>query len=396
MALHFNHIKPLISPGKNTFSKWAGYIGLGIGVLLLFIAVQMFYNIQQMLQEKSERTSGGYDYISISKKITNENMGADNSFSTEELQSLKGTHGIADVAPLISNQFRVRASAGGIIPFSTDLFLESLPDSFLDTLPPTFSWQPGQITIPVIFSSDLLEMYNVFAPAQGLPQISPKTLTSVNIILECSGPGGTGNFKANVVAMTDRINSLLVPKNFMNWANLHLAGSSDIRPSRVYIKTRDANNPQLISYLDANHYHLNKDKIKFGRIKGVLQKVTGSLGLLGIGVIVLALILFSFYLQLIIARSKDNLRLLMTLGYSPGWLSASVARNWLPVYVAIIVSALVITLFVQLLFSQTSFGQSAGLTLALHWTTLLTALLLLGITVWINKRLVSQELKTLI
>jgi hypothetical protein len=33
--LSYKNIKPLLITGKNTFSKWTGYIGLGIGVLLL-------------------------------------------------------------------------------------------------------------------------------------------------------------------------------------------------------------------------------------------------------------------------------------------------------------------------------------------------------------------------
>ena len=40
--------------------------------------------------------------------------------------------------------------------------------------------------VPIIFSSDFLEIYNVFAPSQDLPQLSEKTISSVNIILECT------------------------------------------------------------------------------------------------------------------------------------------------------------------------------------------------------------------
>ncbi|MGN6193855.1 MAG: FtsX-like permease family protein, partial [Ginsengibacter sp.] len=185
MLLSYKNIEPLIISGKNIFSKWLGYFGLGIGVLLLLVSMQMFVNIQQLLKENSPRKSGGYDFISISKTITNENMGKDNTFSNSDLSNLEKQPTIAGVAPLISNKFRVRATAGDIIPFSTDLFLESINDNFIDTVPPNFTWQPGQMVVPIIFSSDFLEMYNVFAPAQGLPQLSPKTISSVNIILEC-------------------------------------------------------------------------------------------------------------------------------------------------------------------------------------------------------------------
>lgn len=395
MELSYKKILPLIISGKNIFSKWLGYFGLGIGVLLLLVSMQIFINIQQLLTENSPRKNG-YDFISISKNITNDNMGKDNSFTNEDLNKLRTFPGIEAISPLISNQFRIRATAGDIIPFSTDLFLESIDKDFIDTLPPSFTWQPGQTVVPIIFSSDFLEMYNVFAPAQGLPQLSEKTISSVNIILECSGPEGTLNFKGNIVALSDRINSLLVPKTFMNWSNFHLSGDTATRVSRVFLKTKDANNPQLISFLDKQNYHLNKDKVKFGRVKSILQNIVSALGVFGILVIVLAMMLFSFYLQLMIARSKDNLRLLLTLGYSPKWLAKSVAKTWLPVYLFIVVAALLITQVLHLLFLRFSFVNKADLSSFLHWSVWLIAILLLVLTVFINSQLVKRELNKII
>lgn len=395
MPLSYKNIEPFIVSAKNNISKWLGYFGLGIGVLLLLVSMQMFVNIQQLLSENAPRKSGRYDFISISKTITNANMGKDNSFTNEDLLKLKEQPTIAGVAPLISNKFRVRATAGDIIPFSTDLFLESINDNFIDTVPPSFTWQPGQIVVPIIFSSDFLEMYNVFAPAQGLPQLSAKTISSVNIILECSGPYGSQNFKGNVVALSDRINSLLVPQSFMSWSNFYFMHDTTVHASRVYIKTKDANDPKLISYLDQQDYHLNKDKVKFSRIKSILQNIVSALGVFGILVIVLALMLFSFYLQLMIAKSKDNLRLLLTLGYSPKWLAKSVAKTWLPVYLSIILGALILTEILHLLFLQLSFVSRANLPWLLDWSVWLTAIVLFALTIFINLRLVKKELENI-
>ncbi|MEO8719883.1 MAG: FtsX-like permease family protein [Ginsengibacter sp.] len=392
MDLSYKNIESLIVSGENRLSKWLGYFGLGVGVLLLLVSMQMFVNIGQLLKENTPRKSGGFDFISISKTITNENMGKDNSFTNKDLAMLKAEPSIAEVAPLISNKFRVRATAGDIIPFSTDLFLESIDNNFIDTVPPTFTWQPGQMVVPVIFSSDFLEMYNVFAPAQGLPQLSEKTISSVNIILECSGPYGTQNFKGNIVALSDRINSLLVPQSFMNWSNFLLMKDTAVHASRVYIKTKDANDPKLISYLDQQNYHLNKDKVKFSRVKSLLQNIVSALGVFGILVIILALMLFSFYLQLMIAKSKDNLRLLLTLGYSPQWLTKSVARTWLPVYLTIILVALILTEILHLLFRQLAFVKSSDLSYFPDWSVLFAAIFLFSLTIFINVKLVKKEL----
>ncbi|MDE3214091.1 MAG: hypothetical protein KGM98_12725 [Bacteroidota bacterium] len=393
--MSYTKIAPLIITGKNPVSKWLGYLGLGIGVLLLLLSMQMFVNIHALLTQNNTRQNG-YDFISISKTITNENMGKDNRFTQSDIDRLKGFKDIQGVAPLISNQFRVRATAGDLIPFSTDLFLESINRQFIDTVPDNFTWEPGQVEVPIIFSSDFLEMYNVFAPAQGLPQLSPRTLSSVNIILECSGPKGAITFRGNIVALSDRINSILVPRSFMNWTNMYLSGDTTVRASRVFIKTRDANNPALISFLDQQHYHLNQDKIKFSRIRAILQNIVSVLGVFGVLVIAMALMLFSFYLQLVIARSKDHLRLLLTLGYSPRWLASSVARTWLPVYLTLIGLALLLTQAAHLYFVHLPFVHSESLSPVVHWSVWLTSALLLVLSIYFNTRLVRKELSKII
>lgn len=354
----------------------------------------MFININSLLKENNTKKNG-YDFISITKVITNENMGKDNTFKDDELAEIKRQPTIQDATPLISNQYRVKASAGTIIPFSTDLFLESIDDNFIDTVPPTFTWQPGQETVPVIFSSDFLELYNVFAPSQDLPQLSDKTISSVNIILEVYGKNGVQNFKGNIVALTDRINSVLVPKTFMDWSNQNFGSVLKVNPSRIYLKTKDANNPQLLTFLENKNYHLNKDKTKFGRVKKVLQNIVSALGIFGILVIVLALMLFSFYLQLMIARSKDNLQLLLTLGYSPGWLSKTVAKTWIPVYIIVVISAIIITALLNYAFVKISFLERNDLSYFLHWSVLLVGILLLALSVFTNYRLVKKQLSEL-
>ncbi|HEY0040756.1 MAG TPA: hypothetical protein VGB71_08845, partial [Flavisolibacter sp.] len=205
MSLSFKPIQPLLQTGTNAASRWFSYIGLGIGVLLLLASVQMFVNIQQLMKESTTRKDG-FDFISITKRVTNETVGQPekNAFYQKEIEELESKAFIEDVSPLESNQFRVQLSAGEILPFKTDLFLESIEDEFLDTLPPSFSWQEGQAKVPVIISSDYLEMFNVFAPSQGLPQISRETAMNVPVVMTVSGKGQRTDFFGSIVAFSDR------------------------------------------------------------------------------------------------------------------------------------------------------------------------------------------------
>ena len=393
MPLSFKHIRPLLQTGTNTASRWLSYIGLGIGVLLLLCSIQMYINIQQMLKGNVVRKEG-FDFISITKTITNETMGQTekNLFHKNEIEEVKSKDFVEDVSPLLANQFRVQLSAGAIIPFSTDLFIETLDNNFIDTVPPSFSWKEGQIDVPLIFSSDFLEIYNVFAPGQGLPQISEETASGIPILITCEGNGLKQTFRARIVALSDRINSVLVPKTFLDWANNTFGDNNNITASRLYIKTKDANSTALLNFLDQKEYKVNKDKTKFGRVKQVLQGIFSALGIFGLLVVVLALMLFSFYLQLVIARSKDNLQLLITLGYSPDWLSKNVSRQFVPVYVAIVFVALLITAFIQFLFHRFAMYQRPEISSFVHWSIVSIAVALIALSIFTNYRLIRKLL----
>ena len=337
----------------------------------------------------------GYDFISITKTVTNETMGQveKNLFNASDIAELKSKPFLEDVAPLEANQFQVELSAAGVLPFRTNLFLETIENSFLDTIPPGFQWEIGQTRIPIIVSSDFLEIFNVFGPSYGLPQVSPETATGIPVLITCHGDGDLEQtFRGQIVAFSDRINSVLVPKNFLDWANLTFRGKRSEQSSRLYIKTKDANSPELLNFLDQKHYKVNKDKTKFGRMKQVFQGIFSGLAVFGLLVVVLALMLFSFYLQLVIARSKDSLRLLLMLGYSPGWLSKNVSRRFIPVYVLIVFTALIFTQLMQWTFHHFVMYDRPELSTTVNWIVVLVALLLILLSLVTNYRLVKKLL----
>lgn len=382
--------------GTSASSRWFSYLGLGIGVLLLLCSLQMYINIQALMGKNSIRKDG-FDFISITKTITNATMGQvkKNSFQTEEIEALRKQPFIEDLSPLVANRFRVQLGGGEAIPFRTDFVLESIDNQFLDTLPPNFSWQPGQAAVPLIISSDYLEIFNLFAPTHGISQISPQTASIVQAVITVSGNGQQEDYQGSIAAFSDRINSILVPKTFLDWANERFAEEPFQGYSRIYIKTKDANDPDLISYLDQHQYKVNKEKIRFGRAKQTLQGIFSGLGVFGLLVVIMALMLFSFYLQLVIARSRDNLQLLLLLGYSPKWLGNRLSRQFIPVYFFIVLTALALTQLMQWLFHHYVMYDRPELNTLLHWSVFLTALVLIMLSVYTNQRLVKKLLRKL-
>lgn len=385
----FKPIKPLLQTGTKAASRWFSYIGLGAGVLLLLVSVQMFINLDQLLHKVNTRKNG-FDFISISKKINEENQSVKSVFSKQEIEELRSKSFVDGVAPLIANEFRVHVEASGI--FGTDLFLETLDNDFIDTVPTSFHWQQGQMIVPLIISSDFLEAYNVFAPGNGLPQMSSATAERLPITIDCSGQGKHLTFQGRIVAFSDRINSVLVPTSFLDWANQNLGDASENGATRLFIKTKDANNPDFLSYLDQKNYLVNKDKTRLGRTKQTLQAVFSGLGVFGLLVVVMALMLFSFYLQLLIARSRDNLQLLLLLGYSPNWLSKNVSKQFIPVYVFIVLIALALTQLLQWTFHHAVMYDRPELSNLVNWVVIAIAVGLIVLSIITNYRLVKKLL----
>ena len=392
MALSIKHIAPYLNIHQNKLSRRFSYIGLGIGVLLLLCSLQLFVNINHLMKERSPKKSN-YDFISITKRISNENMGKDNSFSPADIEDLKKQPFITDATPLLANRFIVSATGGAALPFSTDIFLEAIDPAFMDTLPPAFHWSVGDDIVPIMVSSDYLELYNtVFAPSRDLPQISESSIGALLIQLECTGIFGSKTFKGNIVGLSDRINSVIVPQSFLEWANKNIANMPSGNATRVFIKTTDANNADFLNFLQKKNYQVNKDKTRFGRIKQMLQAIVSGLGLFALLVILLAMMLFSFYLQLMIANSRQNLQLLLTLGYSPQWLSKTVAKKWIPVYVSIILIALVITQALHYLFTRRVLNAPEALSPLLNGWVILVAVVLLFMCSFINYRIIKKLL----
>lgn len=394
MALSYKPIQPLLQTAASPASRWFSYIGLGIGVLLLLCSVQMFINIQYLLKEGSIRKDG-FDFVSITKTITNETMGQpmQNLFNEKDIDEIRSKPFVAGVSPLIPNEFRVKLSAGSMLPFSTDMFLEALDNEFIDTIPADFIWQPGQREVPIILSSDFFEIYNVFAPGQGLPQVSKETAMGIPVQLTCYGNNFVeDNYVTRIVAFSDRINSVLVPKSFLLWANEHYGNKTTTNASRLFLKVKDINNPDLIRFLDEHQYVVSRDKTLLGRNKMVLQGVFAGLAIFGLLVVVLALLLFSFYLQLVIARSKDSLHLLLALGYSPIWLGKNISKKFIPFYLLIVAVAIVLTQLMQWAFHRFIMFNRPELSSLVSPFVIGIAVVLIFLAILTNSRLVKRLL----
>src|SRR3954462_4142509 len=78
---------------------WTALSAMCIGMTLLLVAVLIWWNFNQLLHGKQDGDSLGSTFLTISKRVSNENMGkpAMTVFSEPEIESLKSVSDVEDV-----------------------------------------------------------------------------------------------------------------------------------------------------------------------------------------------------------------------------------------------------------------------------------------------------------
>ena len=312
-------------------SKWqitGAAVGGFIGLLLLLFALQVWFDVQYLLYGNKEAD----EYVTINKRVGLLNLlGARASFDEAEIKALQSQPFVKASGAYTPNQFKVSARSRSI-GFYTELFFESVPDEFLDVETGKFQWTPGDNTLPIIMSKDYLSLYNFgFAISQGLPQLTPTTIQKVSLEITVYGNGKAGTFQGRIVGFSDRINSVLAPASFLNWANQQYGeGASDI--SRLILLVNNPGNPAFRQYLEDHNYEIGSGRLIGSRTAVLLNTLVSVIAFIGAIIVILSVMIFVLNFQLLISQSSADIRLLLQLGYKTGFLSNILIKKWVMLF----------------------------------------------------------------
>ncbi|RYE23821.1 MAG: ABC transporter permease [Sphingobacteriales bacterium] len=348
-------LKKLLLQKGNSSRLWVALLALCIGTTLLFLSVLLWWNFKELLNGKSNNDSLGSTFLTIGKKVTDENMGNTSAtlFSSAEIEELKNTKQVQDVGILTANRFPVYAIFSDKVGFATEMFLEAADDKFIDAKPGDWNWQDGDSQVPVIISSDFLNLYNYgFALSQGLPQLSESSIKSVAFELKIGRGVNTLTYRAHVSGFSDRISSVLVPQSFIKYHNEIFAAGSTIAPSRLIIKAKDPSDQDFISYLKSKNYTTNNELLKWNKLRSIVQVVASSTGGLALVIMSISLLVLVLFIELTIAKAEQSLSLLLAIGYSPRYLRKFMTKQFLPPAIAAVVISLGIILVAQVLIAK--------------------------------------------
>ncbi len=299
----------------------AACIGAGLGLCILLFSIQTYLDLRSLLVEKEQLIRPEYLVINKPVSLISSFRGGAPSFSTREIAEIKSQEFIKDVASFQNSRFRTYASlsvGSKSMELRTDLFFEAVPGSYVDVEAEKWQWSPGQKQVPIVIPTDYLNLYNFgFAPSQGLPTISPATAEMVSLNLVVYGGNKRETFVGRIVGFSDRLNSILVPEPFLEFANKEFAEEDAKDPSRLILVTEDPSSADLIRFLEEKGYETNQDQLRSGRMNLILTSIFGILAVIGVLLIGLSLLVFLVTFQLIISRNREEIRLLLHLGYPP-------------------------------------------------------------------------------
>lgn len=334
----------------------AGYaIANLVGLAIVLTAVQFYTDVSTAFL--AEDSALNRDYLVVSRKING--FGARSDFSARELQELKSQPWVQSVGEFTPSRFESTIKVdltGATIPtmgvripdrgLSTDAFFESLPDRYFDRLPEGWGWSPAASgnhqRVPIVISKDYLALFNFgFASSYGLPAVSEKNVSAVPLKIIIRNGYNREALDAYIAGFSSRINTIAVPQEFMDWANDHYGSPADVKgPSRLILEVNDPGNPAITDYMATHDLEVAGDKAGSSQVAFFLRLVTGIV--IGVGVIISALAFFILMLSifLLVQKSREKLRDLILLGYTPGSVSVYYYRLVAAVNGAVVALAL--------------------------------------------------------
>ena len=293
-----------------------------LGLTIILLGMQFYRDIRPAFSNRDSFLK--QNYLIATKRVGTLSglMGRDVTFSSREVEELKQQPFTRSVGSFTPSRFSVSAGMGmqGTgIHFSTEMFFEAVPDAFIDADLSQWHFDPDARTIPIIIPRNYLNLYNFgFARSRNLPKLSDGLLNLIRLRITLRGNGRTEHFAGSIVGFSNRLNTILVPQQFMDWANATLAPGQETRPSRLIIEVNNPTDTAIASYFRQKGYEVEGNSLEAGKASYFLRIVTGVVLVIGLIICLLSCYVLMLSILLLLQRNGEKLRNLLLIGYKPG------------------------------------------------------------------------------
>lgn len=351
-----------------------------LGAVIVLFGIQAYRDLDAVFGAEDSFLSSNYLVLSkpvnVLSTITS-SLGVHPGFDEEEIQALEQQSGVTGVGRFQAAQFNVYGSVDiGGTQMSTAMFLESVPDEFLDFSDDMdVDWTAsveGEF-VPIIIPQSYLNLYNYgFAASRGMPQMGENLLSKFTMVLTLYGQGEVHRYRARVVALSNRLNTVLVPEGFLTEANERM-GRKDKSPlpSRLIVATQTSDaSSELLNYIEEMDYVVEGNADETLRMQTFVHGILWAVIALGLVVSVLAFFLLLISILLLIEKNREKLSMLHAIGYGLSPIARPYQLLALSLDVIVWLLAAIVVSVVYPLFSRFLAGVIPGFepnSLALVW-----------------------------
>ena len=365
-------------------------IGFILGLSIVLTTSDLYLKVNRIL----EPSKSGSTYLMINKKVGFTNLFGSSGLSQKQINTIQKHPSVQSISTVTSNQFKtwleIKIGGQGLV---TDFFFESFPDEFIDNKPVNFKWRDGDDIIPVIVPKDFLNLYNFgYAISQGYPQVSPAMAKLIIGKVTIGRRHNSEAFKIKIVALSDRIPTVIVPESFMKYANTQYSNhKNEIEKGRLVVKVDGTKSKGLDKLISDLGMETKQDPINIKKIKIILKAVTILLLIIGSAFMLLSIINIILIYSLIVSESKNEMKILIELGYTPKMIYSFFSQRFYFMFtIQVVMSLLFYSLIAYLTYVfTTDLGHDLNF---FEWPSLVIGLTLVLINISIFKRDLNKAL----
>lgn len=329
------------------------------GVMIILFGFQFYNDVVPVFTSGDSFMKNNYLIVSKTIGTANALSGQSNTFANSEIDELKEQKFVSGVGRFTSAAYKVDATMGvkGVNILNSELFLESVPDKFVDVPLDKWQYDEGSKTVPIILPRSYITMYNFgFAQSRSLPKISEGLVGMVDFTLFVHGNGKEGQFKGRVIGFSSRLNSILVPQSFMEWSNKEYSADSDNQSTRLIVEVDNPTDSKVTTFMENHGYDTADNNMDAEKITYFLKLLVSIVMVVGLVISVLSFYILMLSIYLLVQKNSTKLENLLLIGYSP----ASVALPYQILTLALNLSVLVIAL-VALVFARNYYLETIAM-----------------------------------
>jgi hypothetical protein len=293
------------------------------GMMIVLLSIQFYKDVIPVFTEGDSFMKE--DYIIASKKINTISSitGAKSTFNEAEIAEMQHQPFAKKVGKFTSSQFKVSAGLGtkeAGSQLTTEMFFESVPDEFVDNSLHKWHYTPGSHEIPIIIPRSYLNLYNFgFAQSRNLPKISEGMmgLVTMNIDIRSNDNTKTDHYTGNIIGTSNRLNTILVPQAFLEWANRTFAPNAKAETSRLILEVYNPGDSNIAKYFQQKNYDSEDGKLDAGKTAYFLRLIIGIVLIVGLLISILSFYILMLSIFLLLQKNTTKLESLLLIGFSP-------------------------------------------------------------------------------